>query len=71
MSEETHVYNHYDPREPEIDLSVNQTTRGMTWGIEIKGATTPEQAVELFKTTAGQLGDLLKAEYAESKEEGK
>lgn len=69
---EQHVYQHYDPREPEMNLEVNYTTRGLTWKVEIKGAVSPEQALELYERTASGLGDLLKqAEKEQGDGEGK
>ena len=60
MTEEQHVYHHHDPRGPEIDLEVAETTRGQTWKVEIKGCASPEQAIDLYDRTATGLADLLK-----------
>lgn len=57
--EESHEYHHYDPREPEVELEVSHTTRGPTWKVNIKGAKTPEEAVELYRRTASGLADLM------------
>jgi hypothetical protein len=72
MPEEKHVYNHYDPRSPEIDVEINQTTRGMTYKVEVKGASSPEEALALIRETAIGLSEMLtEAEKEKEKDDGK
>lgn len=68
----THVYNHYDPRKPELDVEINQTTRGMTWAVGVKGASSPEEALSLLRETASGLSELMtEAEKDKEKSDAK
>jgi hypothetical protein len=68
MAEETHTYHHYDPSQPQVDLEVNQTTRGLTWSVAVKGCSTVEQALSLYSEAVTGLSDLLEPESEDDAE---
>jgi hypothetical protein len=66
MGDETHVYNHYDDRPVEADFKIAQTTRGLTWEVELKYITEAnfDQACQLYAA----IDAIIKTEVPEEEE---